>query len=446
MTPGARYAEDSTSNMRIAMLSIHSSPIAQLGGKEAGGMNVYVRELSRELGRRGISVDMFTRSQDPSAPTVVELERNVRVVNLHTGPSAPYDKNWVLTYVPEFVSRARCFADGEDLTYDLIHSHYWLSGQAALALRRSWGVPVVHMFHTLGAMKNRVARGEQERETRQRITIERNQIEAMDAIVAATPLDRDQMIAHYGVAAERIKIVPCGVDLRRFYPRDAAISRAALGLPASPHKLLLLVGRIEPLKGIDALIRAVALLVERRPDWRDALTALVVGGGAEHEPANWNAEQRRLDALRHELGVAQAIRFMGAQPQDQLPMFYSSADIVTMPSHYESFGMATLEGLACGRPVVATKAGGPAYIVEDGVSGFLIAPDDHAALARHFEQLLGDEELRGRMGAAASTRAQHFGWSAVASNILHIYRDTLERTTLGQTLTIQPRAAASCGD
>ncbi len=428
--------------MRIAMLSIHSSPIAQLGGKESGGMNVYVRELSRELGRRGISVDMFTRSQDSSAPTVVELERNVRVVNLHTGPSAPYDKNWVLTYVPEFVSRARCFADGEDLAYDLIHSHYWLSGEAALALRRSWGVPVVHMFHTLGAMKNRVARGEEERETNQRITIERNQVEVMDAIIAATPLDRDQIVASYGADADRIKIVPCGVNLRQFYPRDLAASRAALHLPAPPHTLILLVGRIEPLKGIDALIRAVALMIERRPEWRNTLTALVVGGGAENQPASWNAEQRRLDALRRELGVAGAIRFAGAQPQDQLPLFYSAADIVTMPSHYESFGMATLEGMACGRPVVATNAGGPAYVVEHGTSGLLTPPGDHAALAARFERLLADKALRERMGTAAIMRARRFGWSAVASNILRIYCDTLERTTLGQTLTIQPRAAA----
>jgi len=141
------------------MISVHSSPIAQLGGKEAGGMNVYVCELSRELGRRGIGVDIFTRSQDAKAPTTVAIDRGVRVINLHTGPSAPYDKNWVLDYIPEFVSRVRCFADGQDLTYDLIHSHYWLSGEAALALRRSWGVPMVHMFHTLGAMKNQIARG-----------------------------------------------------------------------------------------------------------------------------------------------------------------------------------------------------------------------------------------------------------------------------------------------
>ena len=428
--------------MRIAMLSIHSSPIAALGGKEAGGMNVYVRELSRELGRRGIAVDMFTRSQDPSEPTVVDLGRNVRVINLHTGPSAPYDKNWVLTYMPEFVSRARCFADGEDLTYDLIHSHYWLSGEAALALRRSWGVPVVHMFHTLGAVKNRVARGDEERETSQRVAIERSQVAAMDTIVAATPLDQAQIVASYAADPDRIRVVPCGVDLRRFQPRDMDAARAELGLPPSPHRLVLLVGRIEPLKGIDALIRAIALLAERHPAWRDQLSAVVVGGGAEDAPEHWNAEQRRLDGLRSELGVRQAVRFVGARDQEQLPLFYAAADIVTMPSHYESFGMAALEGLACGRPVVATSAGGPAYIVEHGVSGLHTPPDDHVALAAQLERLLADDALRAANGDAARQRARRFGWAAVANDILRVYDDTIEQSTLARVTAALPRAQA----
>jgi D-inositol-3-phosphate glycosyltransferase len=423
--------------MRIAMLSVHSSPLATLGGKEAGGMNVYVRELSRELGRRGIYVDIFTRSQDPAAPSLVTLDQNVRVVNLHTGPHAPYDKNWVLTYLPEFVSRVRCFADGEDLTYDMIHSHYWLSGAAALALRRSWGVPVVHMFHTLGALKNHVARGEAEREAGQRIDIERQLMEQADAIVAATMLDRDQMVEFYGVEADHIRVAPCGVDLDLFQPRDLGAARAGLGLPPPPHRLLLLVGRVEPLKGIDSLIRAVALLLERQPGWRGALTALVVGGGGEGERDHWNAEQQRLDALRHELGVAEAVRFLGARPQDQLPQFYTAADIVTMPSHYESFGMAALEGLACGRPVVATAAGGPALIIEDGRSGLLVQPGDAAALAERLERLLADDRLRERMGEAARWRAEHFGWPAITCEVMQVYRETLEQATL-ERATLRP--------
>jgi D-inositol-3-phosphate glycosyltransferase len=424
------------------MLRVHSSPIAQLGGKEAGGMNDYVRELSRELGRRGIGVDIFTRSQGPEVPTTVALDRNVRVVNLHTGPSAPYDKNWVLDYMPEFVSRVRCFADGQDLTYDLIHSHYWLSGEAALALRRSWGVPIVHMFHTLGAMKNQVARAAEERETSRRLAAERRLLESADAIVAATPLDRAQMVWHYGAKAEGVRVVPCGVDLRRFHPRDMAGARTALALPPPPHRLLLLVGRIEPLKGIDALIQAVALLFERRPEWRGTLTALVVGGHGELDRARWNAEQRRLDAQRVELDVADAVRFVGARAQDQLPLFYAAADIVTMPSHYESFGMVALEGMACGRPTVATSAGGPAYVVEDGSSGLLTPPDNPAALADRLERLLADDELRATIGAAAAERAQRFSWPSIACDIQRVYRDTLEQSTLGRAVALRQRAEA----
>lgn len=413
--------------MRIAVLSVHSSPLARLGGKEAGGMNVYVRELSREFGRRGIAVDIFTRAQTYNVPTVVPIDRGVRLIHVRTGPSAPYDKNRLLDYLPEFIGRVRCFADGEDLHYDIIHSHYWVSGEAALALRRSWGAPVVHMFHTLGAMKNLVARGDQDRETRERVAIEARILREADAIVAATPLDRAQMVWHYGAGGSRIHIVPAGVDLRRFQPRDAAMARTMLNLPPAPHRIILLVARIEPLKGIDALIEASALLVQHHPEWRGALTALIVGGGSEEERTHWNTEQRRLDAIRQRLGVTDIVRFAGAQPQERLPLYYTAADVVTMPSHYESFGMAALEALACGRPVIATNAGGPAFIIEDGVSGLLMPPSDPPTLARHLERLLLNDDERATMGAAARERALRFGWEHIACDILGIYRDLLRQ-------------------
>jgi D-inositol-3-phosphate glycosyltransferase len=282
------------------------------------------------------------------------------------------------------------------------------------------------MFHTLGVMKNKVARGAEEQETSQRVAIERRLMDEADAIVAATSLDRAQMVWNYGADAECISVVPCGVDLRRFQPRDIGAARAALDLPPPPHRVVLLVGRIEPLKGIDSLIEATALILRKRPEWRGNLTALVVGGGAEHEPERWNAEQKRLDHLRRELGIADAIRFAGAQPQEYLAQFYAAADIVTMPSHYESFGMAALEGLASGRPVVATSAGGPAYIVEDGLSGFHVPPEQPQALAVHLERLLADDELRETMGRAARQRAMRFGWPTVACDILQVYRQVLD--------------------
>jgi D-inositol-3-phosphate glycosyltransferase len=186
----------------------------------------------------------------------------------------------------------------------------------------------------------------------------------------------------------------------------------------------------------------VALLVERRPAWRGALTALVVGGGGENERARWNAEQRRLDALRRELGVADEVRFLGARPQEQLPLLYGAADIVTMPSHYESFGMVALESMACGRPVVATAAGGPALIVEDGVSGLLTPPGDAPALADHLERLLVDDALRAEMGAAARRQAARYGWPAITCSVMRVYRETLERATLRPAVTLRQRVGA----
>lgn len=408
------------------MLSVHSSPLAQLGGKEAGGMNVYVRELARELGGRGIPVDIFTRSQQRSAPTVQPLSCGVRVINLHTGPAAPYDKNWVLTYLPEFVSRVRCFADGEDVSYDVIHSHYWLSGEAALLLRRSLGLPVVHMFHTLGAMKNSVARSKEETETGRRIAIERRLMQQVDMVVAATPLDKAQMVWNYGADAERIRVVPCGVDLRRFQPVDQALARAQLDLPAE-GRLLLCVGRMEPLKGMDALIRALALLAERRPEWRDRLEVLLVGGDGEARPERWNAEQRRLNGMRHDLGVSGQVRFLGAQPQEQLPALFGAADVVAVPSHYESFGMVALEAMAAGAAVVASNAGGLALTIEDGRSGLLFPPDDHVALAGQIERLLDQPAVAEALRAAARRRAAEYSWPTVARKIGQIYDELVAR-------------------
>lgn len=417
--------------MRIAMLSVHSSPLARLGGKEAGGMNVYVRELARELGRRGVPVDIFTRSQDRSAPTIIPLSCGVRVINLHTGPAAPYDKNWVLTYLPEFVNRVRCFADGQDLVYDVIHSHYWLSGEAGLRLRRNWGVPLVQMFHTLGAMKNGVARSAEETETMQRIAIERRLLQEADVVVAATPLDRAQMVWHYGADAEQISIIPCGVDLHRFQPQPQAKVRERLGLPLD-QRLLLCVGRMEPLKGMDCLIQALALLQQRQPAWRETLSVLLVGGEPEHAPERWNSEQRRLDALRKELGVTNAVRFLGAQPQDTLPDYYAAADIVTVPSHYESFGMVALEAMASGAALVASNVGGLSITIEDGRSGLLVPHDNPIALADRLELLLSDPQRSAALRHGARQRALSYGWGNIAQQVLRLYGDAIERGVVAQ--------------
>ena len=415
--------------MRVAMLSVHTSPLAGLGGKEAGGMNVYVRELSRELGRRGVAVDIFTRSQSLDSERITPVTRNVTLITLPAGPESPYDKNLILDHTDAFVDGIVTYADEQRVSYDIIHSHYFVSGIIGMALRDRLGVPLVHMFHTLGAMKNIVARSDEERETGQRIAHEGTILRNADAIVAATTIDLSQMVWHYDANPEHIRIIPCGVDLQRFQPSDMADARKQLGLPAQPTPLALLVGRIEPLKGIDALITAVAQLRARVPSLA-ALEAVIVGGACDDQPHLWNTEQKRLDALRQSLGIAKAIRFVGARPQSQLALFHAACDVVTMPSHYESFGMAALEALASGRPVIATNAGGPATIITHGVDGFLTAPDDADQLAGNLTLVLTNAHIAHQLGIAGRARAERYGWSNIGCDVLDVYRSLIRTATV----------------
>ena len=422
---------------RIAMLSVHTCPLATLGGKETGGMNVYVRDLSRELGRRGIAVDCFTRSQNPDIPRISDkLGPNGRVIHLPAGPEAPYDKNRVADHLPEFVQCILDFARREGLHYDVIHSHYWLSGLAAFELRRAWGTPIVQMFHTLGHMKNSVAARPEEWETERRIEAEGQVMAFADRLVAATPLERAQMVWLYGADAAKISVVPCGVDLDLFQPIRPDEARQRLGLPTG-RRVVLFVGRIEPLKGIDTLLRAMALVAPEIPHWQECLSVIIIGGAPGAGVEQTNAELARLQQLRVELGIEELVTFQGAQDQDSLACYYSAAEMVVMPSHYESFGMVALEAMACGTPVVASKVGGLAFSVQDGETGYLVSGGDPAAMAARIKQLLTDEQLRRRLGQQAARWARRYGWPVVADQILDVFE------------TVQPvarlAAKACCG-
>jgi D-inositol-3-phosphate glycosyltransferase len=292
------------------------------------------------------------------------------------------------------------------------------------------------MFHTLGVMKNQVARSSEETETTRRIAIERRLLHAADAVVAATPLDRAQMVWHYGADAERIHVIPCGVDLQQFRPQSQAVARRKLGLDPD-QRLLLCVGRMEPLKGMDCLIRALALLQQRQPAWRDQLRVLLIGGGSEEQPDQWNSEQRRLAALRDELDVTDAVSFIGAQPQQMLPDYYAATDVVAVPSHYESFGLVALEALACATPVVASDVGGLSSTIEDGRSGFLVPPDNPPALAARLERVLTDDDLRRQIQQAAYQRALYYGWDSIAPRMALLYDDLIRRGQVRRLATSQ---------
>jgi len=408
---------------RIAMMSVHTCPLAALGGKETGGMNVYVRDLSRELGRRGIYVDVFTRLQKPALPKVSEaLGQRCRTIHLPAGPEAPYDKNLVFDHLPEFVEGVKRFAQEKGIAYDLIHSHYWLSGWVARELRESWDSPIIQMFHTLGRMKNRVAHSEEEKEAALRIEVETEIMAFVDRIVAATAVEKAQMTRLYGANPAKIAVIPCGVDLSLFRPIPMDEARERLDICERKH-MVLFVGRIERLKGIDTLLEAMAIVVRDFPNWQEEICVCIVGGDASEDSAIVDKEMQRLQDLRAELGIADLVTFLGAQAQDALPDHYSAADVVVMPSYYESFGMVALEAMACGTPVIASQVGGLSFTVQDGVTGFLVPGQDPPALAEKITLLLKDQALRNKLGTQGIERAEQHSWARIADQVISLYSD-----------------------
>ncbi len=404
---------------RIALLSVHTCPLAALGGKETGGMNVYVRELARELGRLGVAVDVFTRSQNSAVPQVVPLGENARVVHIEAGPPAPIPKGEVHAYLRAFVEGVEAFRRAEGLRYDLLHSHYWLSGVVGLDLRARWGGPLVHMFHTLGDLKNAAARHPDDLEPPIRLAEERRVALGADRLVAANPVERAHLRWYYGAAADRIAVIPCGVDLDLFSLRDGRQARARLGLGAD--RILLYVGRLAPIKGVETLLRALAFLKADGFGARD-LRLLVVGGGIEER---WDGEGSRLRALARRLGVEAWVEFRGAQPQDVLPEYYAAADLCLMPSLYESFGMVALEAMACGVPVVGSRVGGLAVTIREGVTGSLVPEGDPDQLGRRIGALLRDEPYRRALGRQAVQWARRFRWPCIAEQVAELYEELL---------------------
>jgi len=412
-------------NVRVAMLSVHTCPLAMLGGKKTGGMNVYVRDLSRELGRMGIDVDVFTRSQDDCVPMVNhDLGERARVIHIPAGPQAPIPVAEVGLYLDEFAAGVAHFAEAEGLHYDLIHSHYWLSGLVAEKLESFWGhTPIVHMFHTLGHMKNRIATEPGERAPQERIDGESHVLAIADRIIAATPAELAQLNWLYGAEMEKTVVVPPGVDLERFHPLDKTEAKRRVGIPCG-DKNIMFAGRIEPLKGIDTLIQAMALIRHRYPDVMENTCVAIIGGDPWAESPD--AEMARLQAMRQELGIDDLVLFLGAKDQDVLPNYYAAAEMVVMPSHYESFGMVALEAMAIGRPVIASEVGGLAFLVQDGINGYHVPTRDPEALAERIYELLTNVECREEMGRAARRHAERFNWSIIAGRILQVYTSLIE--------------------
>jgi D-inositol-3-phosphate glycosyltransferase len=411
--------------MRVAMLSYHTCPLAVLGGKDTGGMNVYVRELTRQLGRIGVHVDVFTRSQDEHVPHVLhDLGFGNRVVHVPAGPEVPLPKEELTDYIDQFVGGIRDFAASKGLTYDLIHSHYWMSGLAAEALKAEWHIPMIQMFHTLGVMKQRVARSSEELEGEYRLNGERRVLRVADRIVAATQAEFAQLQWLYQADTRKIVVIPPGVDLSRFYPIPADEAKEAIGVDTC-NRMLLFVGRIEPLKGIDTLIQAIALMRQNGTLGEEVCLALI-GGETDVSPQNVSQEMARLQEMRQQYDLGNFVTFLGQRSQETLPYYYSAAEAVVVPSVYESFGMVALEAMACGTPVVASEVGGLAFLVQDHKTGFTVPFGEPQALAEKLADLLQDENMRRSMGAQAATFARDYSWEKITNRVKSLYDEVLE--------------------
>lgn len=412
--------------LRVAMLSYHTCPLAVLGGKDTGGMNVYVRDFTRQLGAMGIHVDVFTRSQDEHVPHVLhDLGYGNRVVHIPAGPEHPISKQELVQYLPQFVKGVQAFATQKGIKYDLIHSHYWLSGLAGLSLKTTWGIPLVAMYHTLGLMKNRIAQSRDEMEGEYRINGEKQVLEKADVIIAATLAEQAQLQFLYLADTQKIKVIPPGVDTSHFYPIPSDEAKAAIDMSAS-ERMLLFVGRIEPLKGVDILIKAMASIRRDCGDQDCPNILTIIGGDPEASQEMMTAEMTRLQAICRDLGMDDVVLFLGKRSQDTLPYYYSAADVLVMPSHYESFGMVALEAMACGTPVVASQVGGLAFLVQDGITGYVVPDGEPNLLIERLTTLIRDDQLRKKMGDQAAILAQNYSWDRIAERIVNVYHDLIQ--------------------
>lgn len=402
-----------TSPYSIAMISVHSSPLGRLGTQDTGGMSVYIRELSRQVGLRGHRVDIYTRAGGGLAcGDVLWISENVRLIHLGLGSGGDAPKTALYPHLSRFFHALERFRKEEGVSYDVIHSHYWLSGQAGLWARKAWGALHLTTFHTLAAVKMLVSGPESESAVR--IDVERNLTAASDRIVVTSDRERDHLIRHYDADAARVTVIPCGVDLDRFQPVDRTAARRQIGV-GPKEKLVLYVGRLAPEKGLDRLIRAVALLGHI-----SQLRLIVVGGDDQHDPT-----RRRMMDLSRSCGIGGRIAFQGRVEQSELPRLYSAADLLALPSSYESFGMVALEALACGTPVAATRVGAMEQLLRDPGNGRLAQDLRPASLAAAIEDVLRNRAAGPPNRASIRRTASGYAWSRVAADVLKAYGESL---------------------
>lgn len=411
---------------RVAMISMHTSPLHQPGTGDAGGMNVYVVELSRRLAARGVEVEVFTRSTSADLPPVDDVEAGVVVRHVVAGPYGELGKEDLPGQLAVFSRELlRIEAEQPPGRYDVVHGHYWLSGQVGALARDRWGVPLVQSLHTLAKVKNAALADGDQAEPTTRLVGEQQVVDAADLLIANTRSEARQLVARYGADPERVQVVHPGVDLELFTPRDRLAARRDVGLPEDGH-VVVFAGRLQPLKGPDVLVRALAALVDADPSLRvpGRLVVAVIGG----ESGSGGGGAGALPDLVRSLGLDGLVRFVPTVPQAELARWYAAASMVCVPSYNESFGLVAIEAQACGTPVVATATGGLTTAVEDGGGGLLVPGHDPRDWAESIGSLLRDDARRRVMGVAARRHASGFGWDATAAGTLSAYERAVAET------------------
>ncbi len=437
--PNLRYNISMSSNIKsICLLSVHTCPVAALGGKKTGGMNVYIRDLARELGARGIKVDIFTRCESKDATEVSRLGPNVQVIHIPSGPSKTLDPINIYPHLKEFTRNVLAYQEKTKHRYDLIHSHYWLSGLVALSLRNSWHIPILQTFHTLFKVKqlfSPIYPANQRatlsgaiyqpksdinpNELAIRPNAEEKLIVKVNHILAFTPDEKHHLVKLYAASPQKISLIPPGIDIHRFHPIHKTQAQTKIGLKTN-HRLLLFVGRLDPIKNLETLLTAIAQPTLQGSSLQgDKLCLAVIGGEKDDKYFI------KIKNLSQKLKLQHFTTFFGSRDQRVLPYYYSAAEMTIIPSSYESFGLVALESMACATPVIASKVGGLKYLITDHQTGLLIPPVNPHALSQAVGKLLTHPTLHHKLSQAAHRQAQKYSWSQITPQILKLYSQIL---------------------
>jgi len=402
---------------KIAVISYHTCPLSDSEGEETGGLNVYVLELCKQLAKIGYIIDIFTRSQDRANQRIVNVQDNLRVIHIVAGKKEKIEKKKLILYIPEFLTNMYNFMNKSKVTYDLVYSHYYLSGIIGLQIKEKYKIPLFVTFHTLALMKNLVARDESEREDMKRIEYEILFTKKADKIIATSTQDAQYLTSLYRCPKNKISVVTPGVDLKIFSPKDKSKAKQAVDLDKD-CKLILYVGRIEQLKAIDVLLYAIKILKVNNPKMR--LCLWILGGIVRKRNEKNHKELKRLEQLSKSLNIVTEVKFIERKHQNELPNYYNASEIVVLPSHYESFGIVALEGMACGIPVIVADTAGVAGLFDKRNSLLVTSPNNPLMLSEKIKHLLTDKNEYQEVRSEVLEKVKKLSWENIAEKFVKI--------------------------